>query len=228
MKIRKLVSFIIGLALIGLISWKLYEIDRHAIPQYLATIPGEFMKPELANTIIFYLLFGIKVLAIFLISTGAKKAIVTGFIFLFVVLGEFYYTEWPVIDSIRQLINSLGFEAVAQSLGRTLYLYLGILAGLFVYWIVLLIVLAAKKAGGIGGKITLIVFGLIPLAFYYVRYLDTSFVYDQWETIGIVGSIGLPLIISIMLTISQAKPGGSKKRRQSQKSIWFPAIETLK
>jgi hypothetical protein len=227
MKLRRLFSLLIGFALIGLMVWKLIAVDKDAIPVYIDNIEGlpDFLSMDVINMSIFYTLFGLKVLMILMFSMGGKKALVFGLVLMPIFVGEIYYTEKPVLEFLYNLIKALGFGTVAENLGATLYLYLGALAALAIYWLVLLIIVAAGKTRTIGSKITLLLFGLIPMACYYINVLvvvEASYSFEQWQEIGILATYGVPFVISLMLIISQK---GRKKQRG--KNVWFAAIETL-
>ncbi len=223
MKLRRLFSLLIGFALIGLMVWKLIAVDKDAIPVYIDNIEGlpDFLSMDVINMSIFYTLFGLKVLMILMFSMGGKKALVFGLVLMPIFVGEIYYTEKPVLDFLYNLIKG----TVAENLDATLYLDLGALAALAIYWLVLLIIVAAGKTRTIGSKITLLLFGLIPMACYYINVLvvvEASYSFEQWQEIGILATYGVPFVISLMLIISQK---GRKKQRG--KNVWFAAIETL-
>lgn len=223
MKLRRLFSLLIGFALIGLMVWKLISVDKDAIPVYIDNIEGlpDFLSMDVINMSIFYTLFGLKVLMILMFSMGGKKALVFGLVLMPIFVGEIYYTEKPVLEFLYNLIKG----TVAENLDATLYLDLGALAALAIYWLVLLIIVAAGKTRTIGSKITLLLFGLIPMACYYINALvvaEASYSFEQWQEIGILATYGVPFVISLMLIISQK---GRKKQRG--KNVWFAAIETL-
>lgn len=223
MKLRRLFSLLIGFALIGLMVWKLIAVDKDAIPVYIDNIEGlpDFLSMDVINMSIFYTLFGLKVLMILMFSMGGKKALVFGLVLMPIFVGEIYYTEKPVLEFLYNLIKG----TVAENLDATLYLDLGALAALAIYWLVLLIIVAAGKTRTIGSKITLLLFGLIPMACYYINVLvvvEASYSFEQWQEIGILATYGVPFVISLMLIISQK---GRKKQRG--KNVWFAAIETL-
>ena len=223
MKLRRLFSLLIGFALIGLMVWKLIAVDKDDIPVYIDNIEGlpDFLSMDVINMSIFYTLFGLKVLMILMFSMGGKKALVFGLVLMPIFVGEIYYTEKPVLEFLYNLIKG----TVAENLDATLYLDLGALAALAIYWLVLLIIVAAGKTRTIGSKITLLLFGLIPMACYYINALvvaEASYSFEQWQEIGILATYGVPFVISLMLIISQK---GRKKQRG--KNVWFAAIETL-
>lgn len=223
MKTRKFVSVIIGLLLIALMAYQLYQVDRHAIPAYFDNTP-EFLDTNLVNTIIFYALFGIKVMAIFLIAVGNRKSIGVGMFFLLIVIAEIYYIEWPKLNLLYEIFKALGIDALLEALGTSGYIYLSSLALLFIFWLVMLIVMLAKKEKTLGGKITLLIIALLPIVLYYTDVLIVSnipYEFEQWETIRIFTTYGLPMFIALMLLLSQV---GKKK---VNKNVWFPAIETL-
>lgn len=223
MKTRKFVAILIGLLLIALMAYQLYEVDRHSIPLYFTNTP-EFLNTDLVNTIVFYTLFGIKVMAVFLIAVGNKKTIGVGLFFLLISILEIYYTNWPMLSLLYDAFKAIGISAFLESLGTSGYLYLSALVLLFVFWLVMLIVMLAKKEKTLGGKITLLIIALLPVTLHYLDVLiilDEPYQFEQWETINIFTSYGLPIFISLMLLFSQI---GKKK---VNKNVWFPAIETL-
>lgn len=232
MKIRRTISVLIGLLLIGLLAYKLYEVDMKAVPAYISSISNwpeflrKFLSLEVINNVIFYTLFGIKVLTILLIAIGGRKALIAGVILLPIVIAEIFYTHWPTLDLLYNVFKLVGLEKFFKSLSASGYLFLTALALIVVFWLVMFIVVVANKTKTIGAKVTLLIIGATPILLHYVDVFIindmNAYVFNQWETIAIVASFGLSLLITIMLLLSQ-----KGKKKPPSKHIWFPAIESL-
>lgn len=228
MKIRRTISILIGVLLIALLAYKLFDVDMKNIPVYIDNINNlpDFLSLNLINQIIFYAFFGIKVLTILLIAIGGRKALIIGAILLPIVIGEFYLTNVTLNETIWTF-EFAGIDGVLDFLTVGDYLILSGVVLLAIYWLVALIIIIANKAKTIGAKVVLLIIGVAPIVLYYVTELFVdgdigSFVYDQWETVGVAVTYGLPLLITIMLLFSQR---GRKK--PPSKHIWFPVIESL-
>lgn len=216
-KKTRFVSIIIGLLLIGLIVYKFIKFDMENPLVY----HGSF--PEIVNTIIMYAILGIKILAIILISTGARKALIAGVFFMAVALGEAVFLGLDQIKSTLDLFNAQPLDQFFNLLSSENYIYLGLIGSFSLYWLFYTIFVLANILIKKGPKIILFIIGLAPFAVIFQLLMEDNFKIDLAKPIyELTFNVSVIFLVSLMLMFTQRRP-----KKPQGKHVWFPVIETM-
>lgn len=216
MKLRRFISILLGLALIGLLGYRFYEVDMNAGHEYLA---GVVDLPDLANKIILYALPAVMALAILFVAIGSKGTLIAAVFFM--IIG---FANKPLIDieGTKDIFNAVIsgdlFQMELPEMFETLLLPLIIL-----FWLIYTIFVIFGATKSASAKIILLLVGIAPLALYFADGLliTKDYAFDLDATMDLVLSHGVVFLMAVMLLFNQRKP------KRASKHTWFPVRETL-
>lgn len=216
-KKTRFVSVIIGLLLIALIVYKFVKVDMENPLVYHDSFP------EIVNTIIMYAILGIKVLAVLLISTGARKPLVAGIFLMAAALGEVVFLGWDQLKSVIDLFNAQPLDQFFNLLSPENFIYLSLIGSFSVFWLFYTIFVLANILVKTAPKIILLIISLLPFVVTFQLAMEDNFKIDLTDPIyELTFNVSMIFFVSLMLMFSQRKP-----KKPEGKHVWFPVIETM-
>lgn len=219
MKFRRFISILLGLALIGVVGYRFYEVDMNAGYDYLAAF-GLDNIPDMVNTILLYAFLAFKVLAILFIAIGSKGTLIAAIFFLPLGLAGNYLANFQETKDIFNAIISFDvFQMDLPEMFETLVLPI-----ILIFWLLYLIFVSFGVTKSVSAKIILLIVGLAPVALFFVDQLlltgGYSFDLDELMDVVIL-ELGVCFLLSLMLLFNQKAP------KKASKDLWIPVRETI-